>query len=243
MPPIFLFSSQKNWVELGKNKEMSVYPSCSRLLAYPSPIPILNPDPDPDPLLQLHLHPDQHRHHLQHDAIAGHHVALADLSLLRIQVAAGCPPNLQFSPWSGGWLSDRGDDCVTDQIPNIILIIGINTHRNLSSSCSSSRRVEEDVVLGYARAAENLTKTTKWKKNWDFFSPSSKNVKSGENLVQDVPLHHFLCKRLIRQQTTIYILRQLVKGSVGGHEKSLTIPLCIFSHLDSIAISSIMVGM
>ena len=75
-----------------------------KIIGISIPIPILNPDPDPDPLLQLHQHPDQHRHHLQHDAIAGHHVALADLSLLRIQVAAGCPPNLQFSPWSGGWL-------------------------------------------------------------------------------------------------------------------------------------------
>ena len=64
-----------------------------------------------------------------------------------------------------------------------------------------------------------------------------KSFSWGENLVQDVPLHNFLCKSLIRQQTTIHVLRQLVKGGVRRDEHRLPVLLRLLPHLDNIAIS------
>ena len=91
--------------------------------------------------------------YLKDHAIPSHHVTLADLSFVCVQMATCCPPHLRFS-WRKNVWQLYWQYVPYDRIR--VFYNNISTHRNLSRPSSSSWVVEEDVVFCNARAAENL---------------------------------------------------------------------------------------
>ena len=73
--------------------------------------------------------------YLEHHPVAGHHVALADLGLVGVQVAAGSPPHLG---------------------PGSPVLPSCSTHRHLAHASAPPGGVEEYVVLLDSGAAENI---------------------------------------------------------------------------------------
>ena len=75
--------------------------------------------------------------YLEHHPVAGHHVTLADLGLVGVQVAAGSPPHLG---------------------PGSPMLSSTSTHRHLAHASAPPGGVEEYVVLLDSGAAENILK-------------------------------------------------------------------------------------